>query len=378
MDNLKNASPEFPIIRPTLVKLEEIEPYFREAWESGQITVGKFTAQFESSVAQKLGVRHTIAVSSCTSGLMLSIKALDLKGEVIVPSFTFAATVHALIWNDCVPVFVDSEPGTYNLDPSRIQPFINEKTSAIMPVYTFGLPPDLDELQEIARHYKLKVIYDSAQGLGSKYKNQWAGGFGDIEVFSLSPTKVVSSVEGGLVCTNNDELARRVRSMRDYGKAADGCDMEFIGLSARLSELHAIVGWRNFLRMEELVTARHVLIQQYKNELSGLQGISFQSELADRQSTGNYMVIFIQENVAGISRDELYDRLKSRGIQTKKYFYPAVHRQTAYRKHSRSREWQLPVAEKAAEDGLALPLYSHMTQSMLRTVCNRVKEALAQ
>jgi dTDP-4-amino-4,6-dideoxygalactose transaminase len=347
-------------------------------WQSGQVTVGKYTRRFEEAVEQTLKVRHAIAVSSCTSGLMLAVKALELTGEVIVPSFTFAATVHALIWNNCTPVFVDCENGTYNIDVTQIEPLITERTSAIMPVYTYGLPPRVDEIERVATKHSLKVLFDSAQGLGAKYKERWAGGFGHVEVFSLSPTKVVSAIEGGLITTNDDELARRLRSMRDYGKAADGWDMEFVGLSARLSEFHAITGWKNFQRIEELVRRRNELIAYYKQRLAGLSGISFQRIPADCQSTGNYMVIFIDSQKAGLSRDDLYEALKAEGIQTKKYFYPAVHQQTAYSHYRAAFEGRLPVTERAAQQGLALPLYSHIDESAIEYVCQKIKELVTK
>lgn len=374
VDQVEKTIEFLPIIRPTLVEFEEVEAAFREVWQSGQVTVGKYTRRFEETVEQTLGVRHAIAVSSCTSGLMLAVKALELTGEVIVPSFTFAATVHALVWNNCTPVFVDCEEGTYNLDVTLIEPLITERTSAIMPVYTYGLPPRLDEIERVAKKHGLKVICDAAQGLGAKYHGRWAGGFGHVEVFSLSPTKVVSAIEGGLLTTNDDELARRLRSMRDYGKAADGCDMEFIGLSARLSEFHAIIGWQNFQRLETLVQRRNELIAYYRLQLADLPGISFQHIPEGCQSTGNYIVIFVDGQKAGLSRDDLYEALKAEGIQTKKYFYPAVHQQTAYARYGAAYEGRLPVTERAAQQGLALPLYSHMDEKTIQYVCGKIKQ----
>lgn len=374
VDKTKKTIEFLPVIRPTLIEFAEVEAAFRDVWRSGQITVGQYTRQFEEAVALTLKVRHAIAVSSCTSGLMLAVKALELTGEVIVPSFTFAATVHALVWNNCTPVFVDCEDGTYNIDVTQIEPLITERTSAIMPVYTYGLPPRVDEIEQVAAKHGLKVLFDSAQGLGAKYKGRWAGGFGDIEVFSLSPTKVVSAIEGGLITTNDDEIARRLRSMRDYGKAADGCDMEFVGLSARLSEFHAIVGWQNFQRLEALVQRRNDLIAYYQRQLADLPGVSFQHIPEECRSTGNYMVLFVDAQAAGLSRDGLYDALYAQGIQTKKYFYPAVHQQTAYARYGAAYQGRLPVTERAAQQGLALPLYSHMDESTIEYVCGKIKQ----
>ncbi len=220
------------------------------------------------------------------------------------------------------------------------------------------------------------MIFDSAQGLGAEYKGKPAGGFGDVEVFSISPTKVVTSIEGGLVTTNNDELATKVRKMRDYGKNTNGEDMDYIGLSARISEFHSIVGLKNFKKMSLLIKERHKLIELYKSSLHGIKGISFQKIPVGCQSTGNYMVIFIDTKDAKATRDEVYEYMKENGIQTKKYFFPALHMQKAYEKYRKKYQGKLQVAEKAANEGLALPLYSHMDKKALLGICDKLKEIL--
>lgn len=363
-----------PIIRPTLVDFKDVEKEFKEVWNSGQVTVSKYTRLFEQEVEKTLKVRNAIAVSSCTSGLILAVKALDLKGEVILPAFTFAATAHALVWNGIKPVFCDSRKDTYNIDVDKIHSLITDKTSAIMPVYIFGVPPYIDMLEKIASKNNLKLLFDSAQGLGAKYKGKTSGGFGDVEVFSLSPTKVVSSIEGGLVTSDNDELAGKIRQMRDYGKSNDGEDMDYVGLSARISEFHSIVGLKNFSKTKLLIKNRLNLIKLYKNNLKDIKGISFQHIPEDCNPTGNYMVIFIDSSKAKVSRDEVYDYMKKNEIQTKKYFYPALHLQKAYIKYRKRYQGKLPVAEKAAEEGLALPLFSHMDKKTILHICELLQD----
>ncbi len=365
-----------PIIRPTLIDFNDVEKEFREVWSSGQVTVAKYTSLFENKVKKALDVRNVIAVSSCTSGLILAVKALGLKGEVIVPSFTFAATAHSLIWNNVTPVFCDSEKGTYNIDVNKIEPLITERTSAIMPVYIFGVAPRINELKKLASKYNLKLIFDSAQGLGGKYRGKSSGGFGDVEVFSMSPTKVISSIEGGLVTTNNDELAGKIRQMRDYGKSQDGEDMDYIGLSARISEFHSIVGMKNFAKRKSLIKNRINLIALYKKHLNKLKGVSFQTIPEYCESTGNYMVIFVDPDKARVSRDDVYSYLKKHDIQTKKYFYPALHLQKAYSKYRKKFIGKLPVAERAANEGLALPLFSHMDKRKVIEICDTLKEII--
>ncbi len=370
---ISGGNPEFsemlPIIKPTLFDPSEIIGELKEIFASGRVTISDYVKRFERACADYLGVKHAVAVSNATSGLMLAIKGLRLCGEVIVPSFTFTATVHSLIWNDIKPVFIDCEKGTYNIDVTKIEEKITDRTSAIMPVYIFGNPPKIKELKEIAKMYGLKLIFDSAQGFGAQYQGTSAGGFGDCEVFSFSPTKNLTTIEGGLVTTNNDELDEFLRKTRDYGKSIDSCDIEHIGLSARMSEIHALIGLKNLKNIESCLKRRRLLIEIYKNLLGNMEGIEFQDVLDGNSTSGNYMVIFIDEERFGMSRDDLYEALKAENIQTKKYFYPAVHMQRAYFAYGLKYSGKLPVTEKAARQGLALPLYGHMEPDMVKKVC---------
>ncbi len=364
----------YPVIRPSLPDLDALRARMAAMWASGLVTTGAYVRVLEESVARKIGVRHAVAVSSCTSGLILAVRALELAGEVIVPAFTFAATAHALAWNAVTPVFCDSEPGTLNLDPDKAEACITRKTSAILPVAIFGVPPRVADFARLARRHGLRLLYDSAQALGARTTGGYVGGFGDAEVFSLSPTKVVTAIEGGLVTTNDDRVANRIRKMRDYGKADDGEDMEFIGLSARMSEIHAAVGAANFARIGALIRKRGALVGRYRKRLAGLPGVAFQEIPAGVSPTHNYMVIFV-DGSGGITRDALHVRLKDAGIQTKRYFHPAVHNLAAYRRGGRRYSGKLPVAEKAALEGLALPLYADLEAADVDAICRRIRSA---
>jgi dTDP-4-amino-4,6-dideoxygalactose transaminase len=355
------------IIRPTLFDPTEMMDEIKEIFSSGNVTVSKYVKLFEQECARYLSVKEAVAVSSATSGLMLAVKALGLTGEVIVPSFTFTATVHSLIWNGLTPVFVDCEEGAYNIDVKEIEKKITPKTSAIIPVYIFGNPPRIGELAEIAQKHSLKLVFDSAQAFGAEYRGVRAGGFGDCEVFSLSPTKVLTAIEGGLVTMNNIKLAQYLRRARDYGKCGE--DIECVGLSARMSELHALVGLKNLGNVEKCLKTRRDLISLYQGLLKDIHGISFQEVLPGNKSSGNYMVIFIDEQRFGMSRDKLCEALEAENIETKKYFYPAVHLQEAYRAFREGYEGKLPVTEKASGTGLALPLYGHMEPVTVEKVC---------
>lgn len=366
------------IIRPTLPSLSEIEELVRPSWKSGIVTVGPTVQAFEDEVCRQTGARHAVALSSCTAGLMLVPRALNLSpgSEVIVPSFTFAATAQALVWNGLIPVFCDCLPGTCTLDPEDVERNLSLKTEAICPVYTYGLPPDVDALLDLGRRKGIPVYFDSAQGLGSTYRGKPAGGFGVCEVFSLSPTKVVTAIEGGLITTDDGSLADRLRSMRDYGKDSDGGeDMVYMGLSARMGELNAAVGLLSLRNADALVKSRLDHIVRYRQRLGSLPGCWTQVYPGDRTPSGNYFVLFITDQ-AKRSRDEVYQALKARGIQTKRYFYPPVHAQTIFQRVPIRVSTHLTHTVKTSGEGLALPLYSHMTDEQRETVCNQVEDLL--
>lgn len=371
-----------PIVQPTLFDFDQVVAEFRQAWDSGQVTTGVFTRRFEEAVEGKLGVPQAIMVQSCTAGLMLVLRALDLKGEVILPAFTWTATAHAVVWNGLTPVFADIVPGAYTLDPQCVEQAITGRTAAIIPVNVFGCPPDYDAFQTLAQKHGLPLVYDSAQGLGSQFRTRdggwhFSGDFGEAEVFSLSPTKVVSAMEGGLITTRNPELAQKLRQMRDYGKTPDSSDIAWLGLSARVPEINAIVAHHNFAHLEDVLDRRQRLVRGYREQLSGLAGVGWQQVPKICQSSWNYFTLFIDAQKACRSRDQVYDHLKEQGIQAKKYFYPALHLQKVYYNQGLTRQGSLPVTEKAAAAGLALPLYSHMAEETQQQVVQALRAILA-
>lgn len=378
---MKTVAPVIPITQPTLPDFEAVVSEFRQAWESRQVTTGVFTRRFEEAVEARLGVPHAIMVQSCTAGLMLVLRALELTGEVILPAFTWTATAHAAVWNGLTPVFADITPGSLTLDPRAVEQALTERTAALMPVNVFGCPPDYEAFNALGEKYGLPVVYDSAQGLGSQYRaadGRWrfAGGFGTAEVFSLSPTKVVSAMEGGLITTRDAELAARLRQMRDYGKTPDGEDIAWLGLSARVPEFNAIVARHSLARLEELLARRENLVRRYREGLQGLPGVSFQEVPGRCRSSYNYFTLCIDGTRARQSRDEVYEALKHRGVQAKKYFYPALHLQEVYRDLGAAYRGRLPVTEAAAAQGLALPLYSHLGDPEVDHIISIMREVL--
>lgn len=361
---------KIPIIQPTLPDARELAPHLKKIFASYNITNAAYVKKLEDEFKRYSGVRHAVAVSNCTSGLMLVFKSLGLKGEALVPSFTFSATVHALVWNNLKPVYVDCDPETFNIDLNDAKKKLSKKTCAIVGVYIYGVPPDMKGLRKFTKEYNLKFVCDSAHAMGTTVNGVKAGNFADAEVFSMSPTKLVAAGEGGMVATPRAALAREIRIGRDYGNPGN-YDCEFTGLNARLSELHALLGWLNLKKLPERVRRRNKLYAAYKNALKKLPGVSFQKIAPDVVTSCNYFPMVIDGKKFGMSRDGLYACLEKENIASKKYFYPAVHEQSATRAYY-SKKQPLPVTEWLSRNILCLPLYSHMGSQTVKAVCDAV------
>lgn len=367
-----------PIIRPTLPELGDVVKLLRDSYDNGIVTCGKLVSELEQAVVKFTGASNAVMLSSCTSGLILAYKTMDFPGgsEVILPSFTFAATVQAILWNGLVPVYVDCLPGTMTIDPDEVLKAISPLTKAICPVTIFGLPPDNDQLDEISRRYSVPLIFDSAQGLGATYRGSPLGTFGLCEVFSMSPTKVITAIEGGVLTTNDHEFASKIRSMRDYGKGPDGQEMVYNGMSARPSEMHASVALLGMNNGKNLITSRRELIGNYRARLGQLPGCRVQEFPEDRETSGNYFTLLVGPE-AKATRDEVYEELKVHNIQSKKYFYPPVHVQTAFKNAPGKVIGEMNNTVSIANQSLALPLFSHMNQEQFARVCQAVEKTLS-
>lgn len=356
---------QIPITRPTLEPFSAYAPLFKKSLKTGMLTNGEHVHEFERRAAKYLGVKHCVAVSSCTAGLTLVLKGLRIKGEVILPSFTFGASGHPVLWNNLTPVFADIDPDTYTLDPHSIEKCITKKTSAILGVHVYGVPCGVKALRRIARKYKLKLIFDAAHAFGSLVGRARVGSFGDAEVFSLSPVKPLTAAEGGLVATNDDALAQYVRLGRNYGD--DGTNsMLFAGLSARMSELHAAVALRSLTKLSQNLKSRRAKARYLKSALQKVEPrLQFQKIPAGVRTT-YYIFSVLVGPALGYTRDELYEFLQKQGIRSRKYFYPPLHAQPAFRAFVPRAP--LAATERVARHVLALPMYSHIKKHELDRV----------
>ena len=361
-----------PITKATLPHFEHLEREVREFFSTGMITNHHHVKKLEAALQEYLDVKHVIAVSSCTSGMMLVMKALGLRGEVIVPSFTFSATGHAIFWNGLTPKFVEIDPESYTIDPQQVRKAINLQTSAILGVHLFGCPAAVEELEKISQEHHLKLIFDAAHALGSKVGSRFIGNFGDAEVFSCSPTKLLVTGEGGLVTTNNDELARKVRIGRTYGDPGN-YDCEFPGLSARMGEFNALLGLQSLKMLEKNIGNRQALVKLYRQQLAELPGITFQKINQNLRTTHKDFSLLIDPRLFGLNREVLAEELYQRGIQTKKYFYPPLHQQKCYADWC-GQNCPLELTENIAQNILSVPLYSHMPPAEVTYITTTIKQ----
>jgi FlaA1/EpsC-like NDP-sugar epimerase/dTDP-4-amino-4,6-dideoxygalactose transaminase len=350
-----------PIVQPTLPALSDVGKDFSQIMMDGILTKGKYVGTFERDVAATLGVPYAVALSSCTLGLILVCSALGLRGEVIVPSFTFSATVHALAWNGLTPVFTDCLPDELTIDPEQVERLITERTAAIMAVHVFGNPARIDTLEEIASRHRIPLIFDSAHGFGTLYRGKPVGGHGQAEVFSTSPTKLLITGEGGVVTTHDKDLATRLTVLREYGNPGN-YDSIYPGVNARMAEINALLGIRGLPQVEANAARRNELVALYHERLANVPGIRFQVINPLGRSSYKDFPILVDKERFGLDRDQLFSALARENIQTKKYYSPPLHLQTAYTQYRELYRGLLPVTEQVSAEALSLPIHSHMEE----------------
>ncbi|GAC1510638.1 MAG: aminotransferase class I/II-fold pyridoxal phosphate-dependent enzyme [Chloroflexota bacterium] len=357
-------------MRPVLPSFDDMAPDMQAMLKSGMVTKGEYLAAFEAAIADHLGVRHAVAVSSCTTGLMLVYRALGLTGDVIVPSFTFMATVSALVWAGSKPVFADVDLETQNLDPAAVEAAITPTTTGIVATHIFGNPAAMDALQDVADRHGLTLVFDAAHGFGTLHQGRPVGSQGKAQVFSLSPTKLLIAGEGGIVATNDDALAATVRMGREYGNAGN-YDSAFAGLNARMPEASAIMGLRSLKMLPAAAEHRTVAASWYRSRLADLPGIEFQLVHPGDRCSYKDLSITVDPDRFGATRDALADALRAENIDTRKYYDPPVHLHTAYRQY-----WSgeaLPHTERLAQRSLSLPLWSNIQEETVHRVCSAVQ-----
>ncbi len=345
-------------------------PLIEKILNSNMVTNSQFVSEFEKITSNYIG-RGVVATSSCTSSMMIGIKALGLKHcEIIVPSFTFCSTAHAVEWNNCRPVFADADPETFNIDIEDVKSKITPKTKAILATHVFGNPCNIKALSDMAKDKNLHLCFDAAHGFGASYENKKIGSFASFEAFSLSPTKLLSTMEGGLVTSSDENFLAKIKVARNYGSPPDyNCTMH--GLNSRMTEINALIGTLMLEDLDKYVENRNKYAEYYKKKLS-TPGVSFQKIEPNSVTTYKDFAIVVDEKEFGMNRNQLTEHLHNKGIESKKYFYPPIHKMGAYKEHN---DLHLHVTEKIANNILCLPIHSIMSEETLDFVCGAVLES---
>lgn len=342
---------------------------------SGRLALGPKTIEFEQLVADYTGVKHAIAVSSGTAALHLIIRALGIGpgDEVLVPSFTFAASVNAILYEGATPVFVDIELGTYNLDIEDLERKITPRTKAVMAVDIFGHPAEWDELIRIANKYGLKVIDDSCEALGARYKGRMIGRFGDAAAFAFYPNKQMTTGEGGIIVTDNDEIAYLARSMRNQGRGEMGAWLEHerLGYNYRMDEMSAALGVSQLQRLETFLVKRERVAQMYTERLRDFPWV--RPPVVKPHVLMSWFV-YVVTLAEGLNRDPVMRKMEALGVPTRAYFAP-IHLQPYIRKQLGTRRGMLPVTESIAARTIALPFHNNLTEEHVELVVGALSEA---
>ena len=352
---ISRESPLF-VTQPHLPPLEEFIPYLEEIWARKKLTNnGPFHQELESALCDFLGVSHISLFANATIALLAAVRALGLTGEVITTPYSFVATSHALLWNGVVPVFVDIDPLTLNMDPARIEAAITPQTTGILPVHVYGHPCDVDAIEAIAQKHGLKVIYDAAHAFGVRCHCGSVLQHGDLSVLSFHATKVFNTFEGGAVVSPDAQTKRHIDQLKNFGFENEITVTE-VGINGKMSEFNAALGLLQLRYFEEGVQRRKAIDAAYREGLNGLPGLRCMPGTAEEYANYAYFPILVGPEFP-LTRDELYQRLKDAGIHSRRYFYPLISTFPMYQDLPSAASSRLPVATKAAGQVICLPMY---------------------
>ena len=337
---------------------------------------GPLVEEFEQRLAKYLGVRHCITTCNATVGLLIAARAVGLSGEVIIPSFTFVATAHALRWNGIKPVFCDVDARTHTLDPVKVEELVNSRTTGIVGVHLWGRPCAVDALGSIARRHRLELLFDAAHAFGCTVDGRMVGRFGTAEVFSFHATKVLNSFEGGAITTGDDAIAAKIRLMINSG-FADYDKVVSIGINGKMSEPAAAMGLTSLESVDGFVAHNKEMYRRYHEQLGGVAGVEVLRVAENERHNYHYIVLTVGEG-AGLTRDELQRVLWAEGVRARRYFHPGCHRMEPYRAADPDVGRRLPVTERLSAQVLCLPTGTAVNRADVDAVCEIIRTALTR
>lgn len=356
------------VTSPLLPDLEELHGLLEKIWDSKWITNnGSFHKKLEAALAEYLKVPYVSLFTNGTLPLITALQALHVTGEVITTPYSFVATTHALWWNGIKPVFVDIEWETGCMDPSKIEAAITPRTTAIMPVHVYGKPCDTKAIKEIADKYGLKVIYDAAHAFGVEVDGESVLNAGDMSTLSFHATKVYNTVEGGAMVMHDEATKKRIDYLKNFGFAGE-TEVVAPGINSKMDEIRAAYGLLNLRQVDAAIEARHKVAIRYREALKDVEGISFWNDLPGVRHNYSYFPIFVDAARYGMTRDELYFKMKERGVLGRRYFYPLISTFSTYRGLESAAPSNLPVATKMADEVICLPMHHALSEADLERV----------
>jgi len=362
------------VTQPLLPPLEEFIPYLEKIWESKWLTNnGQFHQELEKTLCEYLHVDYISLFTNGTLPLMVALQALRITGEVITTPFSFVATTHSLWWNGIKPVFVDIDPKTGNLDPEKIEAAITPKTTAIMPVHVYGNPCDTKRIEEIADTYGLKVIYDAAHAFGVEVEGKSLLNEGDLATLSFHATKTYQTFEGGALICHDAKMKQRIDYLKNFGFAGE-TTIVAPGINGKMDEVRAAFGLLQLKYVDEAIAKRKVIAEIYRNELKGLNGITYFEDFPNVKPNYSYFPIFVDEKAYGMSRDGLYEKLKANNIYGRRYFYPLISEFSTYRGLESAAKQNLKNAHKIANEVICLPIYPELVNENIDFICHIIKD----
>ena len=345
------------VTSPLLPDLGEFSQMLEALWESKWITNnGKFHQQLEEALCAYLKVPYISLFTNGTLPLLTALQALRISGEVITTPYSFVATTHSIWWNGLKPVFVDIDPGNCGMDPDRIEAAITPRTTALMPVHCYGKPCDIVRIQQIADKYGLKVIYDAAHCFGVEVNGRSILEYGDISTLSFHATKVYNTIEGGAMVVHDAAMKQRIDYLKNFGFESE-TEVIAPGINSKLDEMRAIYGLLNLRQVDTAIEARHRVAIRYREALRPVQGIRFFDDMPGVRHNYSYFPIFVNAEEYGMTRDELFFKLREHNINSRRYFYPLISTFSTYRGLPSAAPENLPVATRIANEVICLPIH---------------------
>ena len=350
------------VTSPLLPDLADFNDMLRQIWDSKWITNnGSFHKQLGKELAAYLKVPYISLFTNGTLPLITALQALRITGEVITTPYSFVATTHSLWWNGCKPVFVDIDPATGNIDPDKIEAAITPQTQAIMPVHVYGKPCDTQRIQEIADKYGLKVIYDAAHAFGVEVNGESILNAGDMSTLSFHATKVYNTIEGGALVMQDERTKKRIDYLKNFGFAGE-VEVVAPGINSKMDEMRAAYGLLNLKQVDAAIEARHKVAVKYREALRPVEGITFMDDMPGVKHNYSYFPIFIDAEKYGMTRDELYFKMKGQNVLGRRYFYPLISEFTTYRGLSSANPENLSNAHKMANSVICLPMHHELSE----------------